>query len=262
MPVQPTPADALIVGYDGSPTAELALEWAAAMAVHQQRELHIMAVRESRNAPDRTPEALATVREAHPEINVSASAPVGNARYHLVHAADTAACVVLGNRGRSRWQAALLGTVSLSVAMHAHCPVVIIHKRDTVVSPPMRLLVGVDGSATSVAAARFAVEIAPNGAEVRVVMAWPTAATAEQIPPAAQEILDRVELDEPEGVTITKEALAGHPVDVLTSLAKNADLLVMGRRGNEGFTGFHMGSTAQHALYETPCPIAMLPQQD
>ena len=45
-------------------------------------------------------------------------------------------------------------------------------------------------------------------------------------------------------------------------LAEEADLLVMGRRGSEGFTGLHMGSTAQHVLYETHCPIVMLPQQD
>lgn len=261
MSTQSTPADAIVVGYDGSPTADLALDWAADSAVHQRRELHILGVRDSVNSPDNTPRAVERIRADHPELTVSASAPVGNARYLLVDAADTASCVVLGNRGRSRWRAALLGTVSLSVAMHADCPVVIIRKRDHVQSPPMKLLVGVDGSNTSVAAARYAVQVAPEGAEVKVVMAWPTAATADQIPAAAQEILDHVTLEERPGVTITKEAVPGHPVDVLTRLAKDADLLVMGRRGSEGFTGLHMGSTAQHVLYETHCPIAILPEQ-
>ncbi|NLT30227.1 MAG: universal stress protein [Propionibacterium sp.] len=262
MSAQPTPNDAVVVGYDGSPTADLALDWAAATAAHQRRELHILGVRDSVNSPDRTADALDRIRQAHPGLTASASAPVGNARYLLVDAGETAACVVLGNRGRSRWRAALLGTVSLSVAMHANCPVVIIRKRDSVIAPPKKLLVGVDGSSTSVAAARYAMEIAPAGAEVKVVMAWPTAATADQIPPAAREILDRVDLADTDGVSVTKEAVPGHPVDVLTRLAEEADLLVMGRRGSEGFTGLHMGSTAQHVLYETHCPIVMLPQQD
>lgn len=256
------PPGAVTTGYDGSVAADRALEWAAATAAHQARPLHILGVRDTADADDITGPAVARARQQYPDLEVSASAPVGSPRYVLVEAAANASTMVLGNRGRSRWRAALLGTVSLSVAMHATCPVVIVRAGHEGVTPPQRLLVGVDGSPTSLDAARRAISLAPEGATVRIVMAWPIATTPEQIPAAAHEILSDLPLVERPEVTVVREALPGHPVDVLTSLSAETDLVVLGRRGAEGYTGLQMGSTAQHVLNEISCPVAIVPQAD
>lgn len=256
------PPGAMTIGYDGSAAADSALEWAGAVAHLQGHPLHILGVRESDAVADRTGSAVELIRRQYPDLDVTSSAPVGSPRYVLVEAAANASTMVLGNRGRSRWRAALLGTVSLSTAMHAACPVVIVRAGHQGTVPPKRVLVGVDGSPTSLDAAHRAISLASAGATVRIVMAWPTAATREQLPAAATEILNDLPLTERPDVTVAREPWPGHPVDVLTSLSAESDLVVLGRRGAEGFAGLQMGSTAQHVLNEISCPVAIIPRAD
>ena len=82
---------------------------------------------------------------------------------------------------------------------------------------------------------------------------------SEPVPAVAQALLDQTLAGRSkEGVTIELQARPGAPRDVLVHLSEHADLLVVGRRGREGFRGLNLGSVAQHALLGAKCPVAVI----
>jgi nucleotide-binding universal stress UspA family protein len=129
-----------------------------------------------------------------------------------------------------------------------------------------RVVVGLDGSAASLDALRWAVALADTaGAEV-------TAAHAFMPPPAEGPFADydvrRAEarrrlidwsatLDS--AGAIDTLVVDGHPDALLSTAAQGADLLVVGTRGAGGFAQLHLGSVAHHLAHRTPVPLAIVP---
>lgn len=68
-----------------------------------------------------------------PELprNVSTRLVQGSARAALVEGSKHAALVVVGRRGHGGFGGLLLGSVSSAVVAHAHCPVVVVHTRQS-----------------------------------------------------------------------------------------------------------------------------------
>jgi nucleotide-binding universal stress UspA family protein len=138
-----------------------------------------------------------------------------------------------------------------------------------------RIVVGVDSSGDSSAALAWAVEQARRcGAVLEVVTAWelPTALGAP-IPlptgfePAAlahaaaeEEVHEAVEgaSDVPVVVTVVE----GHPRAVLLEAAKNAMLLVVGRRGRSSWPGLMLGSVSEVCARQAPCPVVIVNHPD
>ncbi|MEV4543740.1 universal stress protein [Micromonospora echinaurantiaca] len=132
---QPVPTTGpVLVGVDGSESAELAVGYAADEAARRQAGLVLVHV-----APDGDPTAppeladllataAAAVRGSHPgvavEERVLRAAGPGQA---LIDASRDAALVVVGSRGRGGFTGMLLGSVSQAVVQHAHCPVLVAH---------------------------------------------------------------------------------------------------------------------------------------
>ncbi|SCG17130.1 Nucleotide-binding universal stress protein, UspA family [Micromonospora echinofusca] len=138
---EPIPvAGPVLVGVDGSESAELAVGYAADEATRRGDGLVLVHVQ----PPDgdgpadggpRTPDAesaelLATaeaaVRGSHPGLAVEARvlrAP--KAEQALVEASADAALVVVGSRGRGGFAGLLLGSVSQALVQHARCPVLV-----------------------------------------------------------------------------------------------------------------------------------------
>ena len=137
------------------------------------------------------------------------------------------------------------------------------------------MVVGVDGSASSVAALRWAARYAAaTGAVMRAVLAWhyPTAAGQPPeglAPPGlrseSEGIMRRV-LDEavtqafggqaPDGVETRIEY--GHPAQVLIDASKEADLIVVGASGHGAFTGMLVGSVSIHCVTSAFCPVTVV----
>lgn len=137
----------VVVGYDGSPAAQRALLWAAAVSHALADSLRIIHAVEVDLVPGRRGHALHPLR---PSLEVVAETlvggpstwpgqPLARSRVRAVHAvggpADelvdasrTADLVVLGTRGRGRTRSALVGSVSCTVAAQAYCPVVVLHE--------------------------------------------------------------------------------------------------------------------------------------
>jgi nucleotide-binding universal stress UspA family protein len=149
-----TGGGAVVVGFDGSPSAEAALHHGLDEAARRGVGVRVVAAHEppdtwavpygefspseSRDAriatQDRTRrrvvEITGSLDVARRSVPVEVVAITGPAAEVLVQEAEGAAVLVIGHRGRGAVRSALLGSVGLSVVLHAPCPV-------TVVPPPV-----------------------------------------------------------------------------------------------------------------------------
>jgi nucleotide-binding universal stress UspA family protein len=140
------------------------------------------------------------------------------------------------------------------------------------------VVVGVDGSAESIAALRWAARYATaSGARVRALLAWhyPGAvggppiekapeAIHEQTDAQMHETLDTAMAKAYEGLAagVEKSTAYGHPAQVLIEASKEADLLVVGRHGHGAFTGMLLGSVSIHCVTGAHCPVVVIRGQD
>jgi nucleotide-binding universal stress UspA family protein len=139
-----------------------------------------------------------------------------------------------------------------------------------------RIVVGVDGSAGSARALRWAVaEAKRRGARLEVVHAWhyfglPTPPfvvprDADPVEARARKILDHaVDAVDGEGLVapIERILLWEQPASALLEASKGADLLVVGSRGHGGFVGLLLGSVSQEVAHHAKCPVVIVPKYD
>src|SRR5207344_3450594 len=137
---------------------------------------------------------------------------------------------------------------------------------------PGFVVVGVDGSESSMAALRVAAEEAKTrGAKLRIVVAWhiPLAVYTDGLPPpeeitsdmqgAAQEIAEQAEAAVPAGVEYEAKLCEGQAADVLVEESEGAEVLVVGSRGLGGFARLVLGSVSQHVSHHAKCPVVIVP---
>lgn len=136
-----------------------------------------------------------------------------------------------------------------------------------------RIVVGIDGSAGSARALRWALEEAGlRQARLQAVQAWHIPFTdygiyAPTVDPAIFETAGRQVLDEAVDAVdasalpapIERLLVLGNPGSVLLEAAKGADLLVVGARGVGGFAGLLLGSVSQQVAHHSPCPVVIVP---
>jgi nucleotide-binding universal stress UspA family protein len=136
------------------------------------------------------------------------------------------------------------------------------------------VVVGVDGSASSLAAVEAAArEARRRGAGLRVVHAfiWPAMhvplgpsplgppegglrSTAERL---VAEAVARARTVAP-GVEVGGAVMTGEPLTVLERQSRTAELVVVGSRGMGGFVGLLVGSTAVHLAAHGACPVLVV----
>lgn len=185
----------IVVGYDASPEAELAIDWAVGRAKLTGSKLHVLNVLQVEPAPGLSglgyipadysptistspswPECSArSMRLGKDDVVVSWSP--GNPAWQLVEASGDASLIVVGSRGRGALAAGLLGSTAYAVAAHSECPVVVVrghHNGEHAPAPGPNhpIVVGVEDADTSrellVAAGDLAAE---SGALLRIVRA-------------------------------------------------------------------------------------------
>ncbi|AEW98072.1 MULTISPECIES: universal stress protein [Streptomycetaceae] len=134
-----------------------------------------------------------------------------------------------------------------------------------------RIVVGVDGSASSRAALTWALRQAElTGAVVEAVLAWqppdawyglvPPAGTLDAYREAAGGVLARAlaeTVDAARASRVRSRVAEGNPAAVLLEAARGAELLVVGHRGH-GFAGALIGSVGLHCTHHAPCPVAVV----
>ena len=124
------------------------------------------------------------------------------------------------------------------------------------------VVVGTDGSQNSAAALRWAADTAmAYGLPLTVLYARPDA-TAEPmlVDEPAGVLADAVAVarDQQPDVEIRALQMPGAPVQSLLAAGENADVLVLGSRGVEGFRGLLLGSTTMHVAPYAQCPVVVV----
>jgi nucleotide-binding universal stress UspA family protein len=133
-----------------------------------------------------------------------------------------------------------------------------------------RIVVGIDGSPSSIAALDWALRQAElTGATLEVLMTWEWPASYGWSPvpndydPAhdaetfLEDTLKTVRASHP-GLSIQSSVQEGHPAPALVEASRDADLLVVGSRGHGEFAGMLLGSVSEHCVTNAQCPVLVL----
>lgn len=288
----------IVAGTDGSEESLAAVEWAAREAerrraplcivhvvdhyhgpatAHAQPARHDLTGRFRHDLPHRAGSALARARhraaEAAPGVDLRAAAVFGRADEVLTALTVRAPLVAVGTRGAGECPGPRLGSVALSLACHASCPVVLA----PVGTGPVldEIVVGIDDCDHAAAALEFGFgEADVRGARLTALHAWtrPQAGQLDgyhdwilSIDPvnegAAALLSEQVApwRDKYPDVIVTESTVHGHPGRVLAMASRGADLVVVAARRSQlaPVPGLDLVSYAM--MHHAQCPIAFIP---
>ncbi|CAL9283025.1 universal stress protein [Streptomyces sp. SudanB52_2052] len=244
-------------------------------------------------------DAVDSVRVAHPGLRIVdrlvCDAPVAA----LVAAAAEAELLVLGSLGMGRVSGFVMGSVSQRVVARSTWPVVLVRAgltaagehlpaahgvapEETPETPYRAVVLGLDVQHPCDELIEFAFDAARRrGTALRVVHAFrtpprpasdPSLVTPPAVPSApvaGPEALAAGEhavvaalrpwCEKYPTVPVTETVTAGRAATVLVHAARDAGLLVVGRRTSGGRLGAHTGPVAHAVLHHAACPVVVVP---
>ncbi|WP_328875536.1 universal stress protein [Streptomyces sp. NBC_00287] len=287
----------LVVGVDGSEPSLHAVDWAVDAAVRHGLPLRIVHAslweRYEGAALEDTPGAVSDVvtehdlaesvvgladqraRQRASTLEISTGVLPEDPVSALLREARLASGVVTGVRGRGPIRDLLLGSVGLSLAARAPCPVAVVRGRaENRQTANGRVVLGV-GEATAAAAVRYAFrEAAVRGCEIEAVRAWrrpahrtaphplltgePAHAEEEHAAELLDKALDSV-AEEYSDVIVHRALVEGSTRHALVARSSAADLLVIGAHRRHGHLGLQLGLVGHTVLHHAACPVAVVP---
>ena len=280
----------VVVGVDGSGSADRAVEWAAAEAarrgvalrlvsafswttsdhpvghdgrVAQYRDQLLEAARRRLSRAARIAEDTSPGTETAPQVEIGAPIEV------LGSEARRAQLLVLGDRGLGGVAGLVLGSVAVALAARGACPVVIVRGETRNTDGPV--VVGIDESTVSEAALRFAFAAAAvRGAELVALHAWSPTAIDKALEPlmdwdsvankedaAIAERLSGWGQKYPQ-VTLRRSVVRDGAARALVDASRGAQLVVVGSRGRGTAAGLLLGSVSHGVLHAAHCPVAIV----
>jgi nucleotide-binding universal stress UspA family protein len=280
----------IIVGVDGSPESDAAVNWAAHDAairglpltvVHvespaaatwsqapaleespseQQAEGRSLLAHASTIARD----AIADTAQVHVTGELlSSSTPVPT----LVDQSKDAELIVVGSRGRGALSRSILGSVSAGLIRHAHCPVALIRDGDRQTPHPAQgpVLVGIDGATSDLATAIAFEEASLRQAELIALHAWndidmnaipgydwsPTTAKEGHL---LAEALAGWQERYPD-VSVQNRLVSDRAAHALVEASESAQLVVVGTHGSGALAGMLLGSVSNAVVQAVHRPV-------
>lgn len=279
----------IVVGTDLSPTAKIATDHAAALAARLGSKLYLVHAGSDPGEP---------LRQLGDEYGAQVVVEPGNPADVLIEQTQKlgAGLLVVGSVGMSGARRFLLGSVPNKVSHHAGTDLLVV-KTD----PPStgsgeyaRLLVGTDGSPTSIRAVKTVAELAGQlGAHVTVVSAyeppseqelaamrsdpddpvaqWSAGSATRDVPAEfrwrladaaqARDVLDRAaEHASERGVEVDTRAVEGNPAEVLLTMAEKEgfDLVAVGSVGMSGAKRFMLGNVPHRISHHATTDVLIL----
>ncbi|MFB2585350.1 universal stress protein [Herbiconiux liukaitaii] len=276
----------ILVGIDGSASSGTALAWAIDEALLRGSRLKLVTVVTPELITDprievslldagttvlRAAEAKAVSAGVTVEISAVRGQPAGT----LVELSRTALFVVVGTLGLGGFAGRLMGSVSSTLAAHAHCPTIVVPAGQTAPMYPGRtdgIVVAVEPGilnpavwagaematmhdlpltltavrADTLGGARWlpdAYSEDPYPAEVEGLMEKMVAAVASEFP----------------SVPLQHRVLVGNPAHLLIQATDSADLMILGTRGHSGLAGLLWGSVSQNVLQHSRTTTMVVP---
>ncbi len=279
----------ILVGYDGSPSAKVALDWALRRAETTGRDVDVLFVADTSwdseaftAAPRLEEHGAVVLAEAAfhadskaPHARVTPRVLTGDPVEVLCAEAEStgAELLVLGCYRKDLYERLTTSAVSLRVAAAATVPVAVIpdlpHEHRTGV------VVGIEGSDSSPSVIEAAVREAARLEEpLTVLSAWTlppmsvsefgddTAlydALEERATSGVAHSLAQVDTS---AVTVQSRVLLDSPVSALLTAAKDASLLVVGSHGRRGLSRFLLGSVSHDVLVHATSPTLVIRVKD
>jgi nucleotide-binding universal stress UspA family protein len=266
----------IVVGVDGSPGSIAALRWAAAEARRRQTDLRVLTayhrqisgktfttglpappIADDRRA-DIVHTAVTHARSVAPDIEVRGVALPGYAAPVLLHAAEEAALLVVGDRRGGGLPGRPTGSVGTQVANHARSSVVVVRGRPDADTGPVVAACDEGPAATTIIGRAFE-EAARRGAPLLVISAAgggrpPGGPTAES--GADTDIDSQLEVwrEKYPEVEVQREVVTGRTDKALIERSRQAQLVVMGpcRHGPEPTL---LDPVGVRVLQNADCPV-------
>lgn len=286
----------VVVGVDGSGSAQHAVRWAAAEAGRRGATIRLVhafmvptsgypgflaqvhEVREGMRwqGEQWLEEAAATVAGVAPEILVEKLLVEAGAVPTMRLQSREACLVVLGSRGLGAFTGMLVGSTAVALAAHGHSPIAVVRGPGLDDVPPQdgAVVVGVDGSpAGNASIGRAFEEASQREADLVAVHAW-NDRPMENTAYAYRVTMDPDVIDNDAKRVLTEQLAPwrekypdvrvdqmverGRPAKVLLEHATRAQLVVVGSRGQEGWAGLLLGSTSRALITHAPCPVLVV----
>lgn len=280
----------VVIALDGSPHSELTLQWGLAEA--QRRDARVVLARAyqepreisqwswypvfedldfSTEAKEYLEERAEHAAAQHPSLHVETALLHGSEVPQLRALSTDAQLLVVGARGGSARRH--VGRVSAHLAAHARCPVAVV-RAEAPAGPDAPVVVGVDGSPTSVAAAGVAArEAGLRGVGLVLTHARPTypdpygsgpvVVTDEADPAhrAALTLADGLRAAHP-GLDVRLHLVDDEPVHALVEAAREAQLLVVGSRGLGAFQGMLLGAVSSDVVRTAATSVLVVHEEE
>lgn len=288
----------IVVGVNGSDSADQALIWAAEQASLERRPLtvvhafrplttseaawlesagvHREEVADGQRVQGRRILAAATARVARksPDVVVEQLLVGADARQVLLDNSADAALVVVGSRGRGPVTSLLLGSVSVSVSGHAACPVVVVRPHHPGVVR-RGVLVGTDATGRSRTTLEFAYRAASlRGLPLTVLHCYWDAQSAlagfgtvpDDFPGMDEQRLALAETlsgmtEKFPDVQVRTQLARGLAEQGLIDTAETMDLVVVGHHGSSSPNVRGAGSMAGAVIEHASTVVAVVPDR-
>ncbi|WP_344752405.1 universal stress protein [Gryllotalpicola koreensis] len=277
--------DEVVLGWKPAESADAALEWVLQRIDRLAAPLTLLTVLDAKKSYDdeqraqiqRDAEAVAgEIEKKHPSITVTTRIVEGDPPQVLAGLTSPEKLVVVGTDRRRGLSLRYAFSFGARLAARANGPVALIPHGESELGTGV--VVGVDGTPASLAAARVAARIAlaRGGEELVIVHVWqePTPWQDAYLPPddgfleslqkVHQDVLDesvaQFAEDWPE-LVITKKLVHGLAPWGLLDQAARGSLLVVGTRSSRGIQRFFLGSVSHTVVLNLEGPTIVVPNK-
>ena len=281
----------VLVGVDGSPGGDTALQWAIDDATTRSVPVRLVCAyrwalaygsspmyadtpdvdfQQSRRIAEQViAKAIGRAAELDRNAEVRGEAIDGNAVPVLVGESTRAVLLVLGSRQATALGSVVLGSVSAGVAARAACPAIVVRGPAGLPGENPAVVVGVDGTEASEAVLAFGFDHASrHHTPLRAVLCWHPDLLASMMwraeppPPTRAEVWLSEALagwrEKYPDVVVHSAVIRDHPAAGLVSESAAQHLLVVGSHGRHALTGTLLGSVSQGVLHHATCPVAVV----